>query len=166
MVAWPCEGPATSLVVFGGFGMVTGGEELLGDTWAFDIPTSTWRPLRCEGSPPPPRTGHSACIVRDTLFVYGKVECVPGLVATTTPSAHTASCCKCSGVFPAPSVSNSPVPCPTSGGVGDVSTHGDMYRLSLPDALARGVAAWEMVQPASALSPGPLFGHTAVADPW
>jgi len=41
------------------------------DTWSFDISTRKWTELQCTGSIPPPRTGHTAALIDDVVYVFG-----------------------------------------------------------------------------------------------
>ena len=41
------------------------------DTWSFDISTRKWTELQCTGSIPSPRTGHTAVLVDDVMYVFG-----------------------------------------------------------------------------------------------
>ena len=52
---------------FGG----TDGQYHYNDTWAFDVPTRTWRELSCIGFIPVPREGHAAALVDDVMYVFG-----------------------------------------------------------------------------------------------
>ena len=52
---------------FGG----TDGHYHYNDTWAFDVPTRTWRELSCIGFIPVPREGHAAALVDDVMYVFG-----------------------------------------------------------------------------------------------
>ncbi|KAH9893954.1 hypothetical protein C8Q73DRAFT_497053 [Cubamyces lactineus] len=41
------------------------------DTWEFDTTTKTWTELRCTGTIPSPRSGHSATVIGRVMYVFG-----------------------------------------------------------------------------------------------
>ena len=45
----------------------------LNDTWSFNILTRKWIEIRCTGSIPSPRAGHTAALVNDVMYIYGGV---------------------------------------------------------------------------------------------
>ena len=53
---------------FGGNG---GPNNLLNDTWSFNISTRKWTELQCTGSIPSPRAGHAAVLIDDVMYVFG-----------------------------------------------------------------------------------------------
>ena len=52
---------------FGGFG----GQHDFNDAWSFNISTRKWTELQCTGSIPSPRSGHTAVLVNDVMYVFG-----------------------------------------------------------------------------------------------
>ncbi|KAH9995850.1 hypothetical protein BJV77DRAFT_211716 [Russula vinacea] len=44
------------------------------DTWSFDVSTGEWTELRCTGCVPSPRSGHTASLVDDIMYVYGGLD--------------------------------------------------------------------------------------------
>ena len=45
----------------------------INDTWSFNILTRKWIEIRCTGSIPSPRAGHTAALVDDVMYIYGGV---------------------------------------------------------------------------------------------
>lgn len=41
------------------------------DIWCFDPQTSRWDAVPAYGSLPASRQGHSACVINDTMYIYG-----------------------------------------------------------------------------------------------
>ena len=65
-----CSG-VHDFLVFGGRGMVTAGEELLGDLWTFSLSTRAWLRVPVEGSVRPGTTSRCAsCWARLGDLVY------------------------------------------------------------------------------------------------
>ncbi|KAG9001695.1 Negative regulator of mitotic exit [Tulasnella sp. JGI-2019a] len=62
-----CVTCADKIYLFGG----TDGQYHYNDTWAFDVPTRTWKELSCIGFIPVPREGHAAALVDDVMYVFG-----------------------------------------------------------------------------------------------
>lgn len=57
------------MYVFGGY---SDRGELSNDLFCFNVNTSTWQAVEAEPvSRPPPRAGHSACIIKTKMFVFG-----------------------------------------------------------------------------------------------
>ena len=66
-----------SAVVYGNMMVVFGGRdednEKLNDLWIFDIPSRKWKEEKPVSPAPIPRSGHSACIVRDQMMIFGGI---------------------------------------------------------------------------------------------
>lgn len=45
----------------------------LSDLWKFEIRTETWTEIECGGLIPQPRSGHSATVIEDNMFVFGGI---------------------------------------------------------------------------------------------
>ena len=63
------------LYIFGGYGGFGYKRQDFNDTYALDIKSWKWEKIQTRGKPPPPRSGHSACIVNHRIFVYGGWNC-------------------------------------------------------------------------------------------
>lgn len=61
----------TKLYVFGGRDEQ---EALVSDLWVFNNDTLKWNSPTVKGTPPQPREGHSACVVREKLFIFGGMD--------------------------------------------------------------------------------------------
>jgi hypothetical protein len=48
-----------------------GSTRFVNDTWSFDISTRQWTELQCTGPIPSPRTGHTAVLLGDVMYVFG-----------------------------------------------------------------------------------------------
>jgi hypothetical protein len=64
-------------LLFGGYGIVTAGEELLGDTWLFDLQHGTWQQLQPVARTPSARSGHAVCVIGNDMYLYGTAVSVP-----------------------------------------------------------------------------------------
>ncbi|KAG9002625.1 Negative regulator of mitotic exit [Tulasnella sp. JGI-2019a] len=62
-----CANYGDKIYMFGG----RDGQYHYNDTWAFDVPTRTWKELSCTGFIPVPREGHKAAIVDDVIYIFG-----------------------------------------------------------------------------------------------
>jgi hypothetical protein len=49
------------------------GSHVFNDTWSFNISTRKWTELKCTGSIPSPRSGHTAVPIDDVMYVYGGI---------------------------------------------------------------------------------------------
>jgi len=64
--------PSLMFCRFGGCGSDGSGDRhLFNDTWSFNISTRKWTELRCTGSIPSPREGHTAVLVDNVMYVFG-----------------------------------------------------------------------------------------------
>lgn len=61
----------TKLFAFGGRDEA---EALASDLWLFNNDTLKWTSPIVKGTPPQPREGHSACFVREKLFIFGGID--------------------------------------------------------------------------------------------
>ena len=61
----------SSFIIFYRFGGYGGLRNVFNDTWSFDVSTRKWTKLQCTGSIPSPRSGHSAVLIGDVLYVFG-----------------------------------------------------------------------------------------------
>lgn len=58
------------MVVFGGRDE---DNDKLNDMWVFDIPSRQWREEKPHYPAPMQRSGHSACLVRDQMVIFGGI---------------------------------------------------------------------------------------------
>lgn len=63
-----CNAHDTHLYIFGG---CEGANHFLNDLHVLDVNTAQWCQLHIDGTPPSPRAFHSACLVKDSLFIFG-----------------------------------------------------------------------------------------------
>ncbi|EAY19462.1 Kelch motif family protein [Trichomonas vaginalis G3] len=56
-----------------GFGVSAAGT-LLQDVWCFNIDSQTWTRIHLTGEVPTPRSGASACLLDDTIIVFGGIQ--------------------------------------------------------------------------------------------
>ena len=67
-----------SAILWGDTMVVFGGRDednrKLSDVWAFNMNSYVWEPFESEaGEPPIPRSGHSACLYKDMMLVFGGI---------------------------------------------------------------------------------------------
>jgi hypothetical protein len=58
------------MVIFGGRDE---DNEKLNDLWVFDLLTRQWKEEVSSGPSPVPRSGHSACIYKDSMVIFGGI---------------------------------------------------------------------------------------------
>ena len=56
-----CARIGNKMYIFGGSTQ----ESLINELWTFSFEKNTWRKLETHGTIPPPREGHSACVIDD-----------------------------------------------------------------------------------------------------
>jgi hypothetical protein len=67
---------ATTLVLFGGAG---GNNIVYNDVYVFSVNCGEWQRISCSGSIPPPRSGHSATLIGNRMFIFGGGDPSTGL---------------------------------------------------------------------------------------
>ncbi len=75
---WPCPRAGHSASIIGDQLIVIGGKDeenqKLMDVWSYDFTMYQWTELRPEGPVPLPRSGHSSCIYKDFVVVFGGIH--------------------------------------------------------------------------------------------
>jgi hypothetical protein len=140
--------------------MVDRGEVLQADLWAFDTGSSLgwWFPVVCDGTAPPPRVGHVACVVGDRMFIHGGVgeECTLGDMWSMSLAATFGAAADAGGVSGGGG----------SGGGGSSGGGGGGKVPGTSDPLTGHYSVrWEQIVPRGLVGPGPVFDHAAVPHP-
>ncbi|CAK0791281.1 unnamed protein product [Prorocentrum cordatum] len=60
-----------AVVLFGGHGGLGYQRKAFNDTWVLNLDNARWNELMCQGTPPPPRSGHTAFCKDGCVFIFG-----------------------------------------------------------------------------------------------